>query len=52
MKVEDDVGLLARRDPYVLAPLGHAILKRRANTVLAFWKRREPEAALIVRVGD
>lgn len=48
LQVENDVGLLTGRDPNVLAPFGHASLVRRADAVLPFRKRREPEAALLV----
>ena len=51
LQVEDDVCLLAGCHPDVLAPFGDVTLMDRADTVLTFRERSEPEAALIVRVG-
>lgn len=48
LQVENDIGLLARCNPNVLTPFGHASLIRRSDTVLPLGERCEPEAALLV----
>lgn len=51
-QMENDIRLLAGRDPNSLAPFGNAPFVGRANIVLPFRERCEPEAALTVGVDS